>query len=380
MNIQIKPKFEIHKDIIIPLSVGIAEEDIRDIVTYSDTSGYWVDIEVKKTGNNYFLVIYDQPELDINYVHKVLSAICKWTENAHFIIYDRHPERATFYRLELTEIKIKEGKYYRKDVPFKEAIPSSRFLKLKAGGVQQMFDFLKEYLLATNYWKQDSDIRKYLITDLTLDIEYYFKNRDPERFLPSLIQYGEAFALNENVERLMALYNYKPESVPKSIEEVISTLFKYQREDRQILLKATREKAALNPIYVSESALEYYEIELNAILPYTFKKLYAEIGDGGFDPAFGLLPIQRIVKITTKLRTTNKDFPDYIVPFLYCGKGIYTCLNTSKISFPVVNFYREQVGEVATWYEAYEQIEESFEGWLDHWITNLPEHYEEITP
>ena len=68
--------------------------------------------------------------------------------------------------------------------------------------------------------------------------------------------------------------------------------------------------------------------------------------------------------ITEKLRAKYTGFPGYVIPLMYKGNSAYSCLDTSKLNFPVLTVHRKQVLTTTPWYEAFTQTHNSFEDWL----------------
>ncbi len=376
MFIKLKPNFEINENIILPLSKNVEFKDIEYF--YVESKSYqFLDAEVRKSENGYNLIIYNNHEISTDFIDNALNLLSSFIENTHFVYYSRQPARWTFGSLELTEFIIKNKKYNKNTMHFKTAVPSCKFLDLEAGGVQQMFNFDENYLFESMMWKNNNEIKEYLENNIIWDISYYLENRNINNFLPSLIQYGESFALNNKAGKLKQLLN----NDLNKYKNIINNLVNIQTEERKILINAIKEKYLSNTNFAVQNDILNIELQLNIKFPQMLKELYLQIGDGDFGPGLGFFPVKNsknnIIEITLKLRELYSEFSKYLIPFMKTNNGIYFCIDCLDESFPVIYFNSNIIGKDKNIYDSFKQKSYSFEEWLDNWVNEIfPELYE----
>lgn len=371
MNIQLYSEFKIHENIVIPLSREVREEQVQPYFVSEETVsafGPLQDIEVRAYNEQYVLYIYHQPGLagghaiNTAYVEEVLQVLAPFVADTHFVIYNRSYDLDTYYDVAFTEIKINNGQYSSTRPTFKEAIPGSRFLDLGMGGVQQCFDFPEEFLFACGHWKTDPSIRDFLVSGMLHRMEIALWQRGTHA-THSPIDYAMAFNLTKEIERLVTLH--QPQSLPQKIQKVVDNIIACQAKDRKLILQLIQEKAVDSKTKVDLRVIKAAEKKLGVTFPLTFQERYTTIGNGGANLAYTFLPIDRMVWITGKLRSQYTGFPNYLIPFAYQGNSRYSCLDTSKMNFPVVMVDRKQVLTATPWYDAFVQTYNSFEELLD---------------
>lgn len=365
--IQIQPQFELG-DFSLKLSPEI---DIDELEKYGYDEGdlsyaQFFSPFLKKEANQYSLQFSET--IDLSSLESTLKDLSPLIENTHFFIYFE-TARFTFETLEIIEVKIRTGQLTYKTHFIKDLIPNSLFLDLKAGGVQQEFNFPIELLMAQadNWNKKMTD---FLISELIGLISINIKQMQEDGGL----FYGTAFNLEYDLDCLRKLKTNIPLEISKSIRNI-------QNTHREIVLY-NLEKKIEPPLNkrVLLADFQQLEKELGVTFPLTFKLIYTEIIEGGFGPGFGFLKLREAkysIKNLTILFRKQLNTPEYLVPFVYLKNEIYCCFDTRKSSFPVINFYRSKAVENSKWYDAYIQQTYSFEEWLINWIEAIfPEIYQ----
>ena len=135
---------------------------------------------------------------------------------------------------------------------------------------------------------------------------------------------------------------------------------------------------------LSIADIEEAERRLGFPLPELLRELYTEIGDGGFGPSYGLLPLLTPVE-EVKLMNANLPriesaielyilfkkgdpgdpswlWPDRLLPILDWGCAIRSCVDCSTLSLPIIRDepYVRRITESP-----------SFERWLENWLNGL---------
>ena len=121
------------------------------------------------------------------------------------------------------------------------------------------------------------------------------------------------------------------------------------------------------------------ESSLGRPLPRLFRHLYARIGDGGFGPGYGLLPLANVQHEYLRFRRIYSWWPDAVVPVLEWGCGIFSCIDSAGPFAPVLRYdpdmEEEQTRSVlGSAYIAPHLLPEaaSFQGWLEAWLCGRP--------
>jgi len=116
-------------------------------------------------------------------------------------------------------------------------------------------------------------------------------------------------------------------------------------------------------------------------LPNLLKRLYAEIGNGGFGPGYGLIGLTSGVPDDQKrtaleayalYRGQDPDDPSWrwpagMLPICNWGCAIYSCIDCSKASFPMVIFDPNAHAEDGNWGDAFFPECETFDQWIQLW-------------
>ena len=132
------------------------------------------------------------------------------------------------------------------------------------------------------------------------------------------------------------------------------------------------------------------EAELRIKLPSTLKSLYTEIGNGGFGPGFGFLPLLPtaegqagpfVVDCCKKMRA-SKNWDENVLPVVSWGCGILSCLDLPDLENSSVYRFEPNIPDGMTadflhgWpYKGAGLIPEklTFEKWLAEWLSGNTE-------
>lgn len=134
----------------------------------------------------------------------------------------------------------------------------------------------------------------------------------------------------------------------------------------------------VEPIDVSE--LKLAEAKLGFPLPPLLKRLYADIGNGGFGPGYGLMGLgdgfrddqgdtaleSYEIRRKTDPAEPGWNWPAGLLPICTWGCAIYSCIDCSKpTAFPMIIF---DPNLSASWDECLFPECESFDEWIAIWV------------
>jgi len=130
---------------------------------------------------------------------------------------------------------------------------------------------------------------------------------------------------------------------------------------------------------VSEESFVALESLLGHPLPRLFRRLYAKIGDGGFGPGYGLLPLASVRHEYLRFRRIYSWWPVALIPILEWGCGIFSCIDLDSPATTVLRYdpdmEEEQTRRVlGSNYIAPHLLPEaeSFHIWLEAWLCGRP--------
>lgn len=126
---------------------------------------------------------------------------------------------------------------------------------------------------------------------------------------------------------------------------------------------------------------EIAEVEqaLGYSLPVKFVELYANRGNGGFGPDYGLLGLVSghvtdqgdtalsLYRVFSEPDPEDLDWtwPKHLLPILHVGCAIYYCIDLAAPGNPVVQFDPNGFGPGDNWQDAFSVAFQKLEPWLD---------------
>jgi len=126
---------------------------------------------------------------------------------------------------------------------------------------------------------------------------------------------------------------------------------------------------------VSEESFVALESLLQNPLPRLFRRLYARIGDGGFGPGYGLLPLASVQHEYLRFRRIYSWWPVALVPVLEWGCGIFSCIDLDSPATTVLRYDPDMEEDetrsiLGSGYIAPHLLPEaaSFHDWLEAWL------------
>jgi hypothetical protein len=134
-------------------------------------------------------------------------------------------------------------------------------------------------------------------------------------------------------------------------------------------LGAMNSGGASIPVPAIPVNLDSVESELGFSLPPLLRTLYIEVGNGGFGPGYGLIPIGDLLVTyrTCQGYAEDKDWewPSHVLPFCYWGCEVYECIDCSNGAGPVVHFDADLGGPGE---DNLDVTAPSLEQWLANWL------------
>lgn len=120
------------------------------------------------------------------------------------------------------------------------------------------------------------------------------------------------------------------------------------------------------------------ETALGFSLPILLKRVYTEIANGGFGPSYGLLGLKGgmlneagmdALTLYRSFRESRPDdphwiWPEKLLPLGHLGCGMYSCLDCSQESMPVIWFEPNPHADGQPWDDSFFDLVDSFENWL----------------
>ena len=128
------------------------------------------------------------------------------------------------------------------------------------------------------------------------------------------------------------------------------------------------------PRPASPAALDAVEQALELTFPPFLARVYTEVADGGFGPGLGLLPLDRVLKETRRLRTGDelpreRRWPTTLMPLVELDPG-WTCVDTETGA--VIDWDPEDLTEWARaerFRASFSERSPSVEAFLGRWVT-----------
>ena len=123
----------------------------------------------------------------------------------------------------------------------------------------------------------------------------------------------------------------------------------------------------------SPAQIRAAEAALGLTLPPFLRRVYTEVADGGFGPDAGLLPLQRVIADTRRLRAGDelprkRTWPQALVALVRLELG-WLCVDV--VSGTVVEWNPEDLTEwasAARFRESFTERSPSLEAWLGRWV------------
>jgi hypothetical protein len=132
---------------------------------------------------------------------------------------------------------------------------------------------------------------------------------------------------------------------------------------------------------LDDPAIARAELQLGFQLPPILRAVYQQIGNGGFGPGYGLLPIvpgvagqtENVVELYLAFKGFDPDepawrWPAHLLPFCDWGCAIRSCIDCSSANGPVITFdpnARDPVDDMST---SFAVTHATLEAWFRDWL------------
>ncbi|MEV7544428.1 SMI1/KNR4 family protein [Streptomyces sp. NPDC089915] len=103
---------------------------------------------------------------------------------------------------------------------------------------------------------------------------------------------------------------------------------------------------------------------LGFALPPLLAALYTRVGDGGFGPEYGLLPLRQAMAEYEAGRASDWGWPEGVLPIADLGCGMYACVDCRSESAGVLLFEPNPGDPGLAWYH----LSPSLGHWLRDWL------------
>ncbi|MCH2023499.1 MAG: SMI1/KNR4 family protein [Saprospiraceae bacterium] len=228
-------------------------------------------------------------------------------------------------------------------------------------------------------WQKFTECSIYNIIDPIQKLIIVIEGTDSNLCTPDNIRIWVDHALNKGWYRETLIYkiiqadhNLQFISLAHSITEEVQMA-------KGVAIKHNRTPTMIQK---SEISHEFSKLEkkINQCIPSVFKQLYLEMGNGQFGPDYGFFNLidnhsgkkitieQAYFKIhDSKIKDWNWELPQYLVPFLYWGSGIYSLIDCSDSLASVYVLDKNLKKENSTWQNCLWQHCETFMDWLQKW-------------
>lgn len=134
-----------------------------------------------------------------------------------------------------------------------------------------------------------------------------------------------------------------------------------------------------------EAGVQLVESELGVRFPEMLRSVYTAIGDGGFGPGYGLLPLSplkaepaqdSVLGLYQVFSGADPEDPSWVwprrlVPFCDWGCAIRSCVDCSTDAGAVVTFDPDSHQEGADWSDSLASTHTSLEAWFSDWVTGV---------
>jgi hypothetical protein len=136
---------------------------------------------------------------------------------------------------------------------------------------------------------------------------------------------------------------------------------------------------------MDEAAVLTVERQMGVRFPELLRAVYTGIGDGGFGPGYGLLPLtplkaepdqDSVLGLYQVFSKPDPEEPSWVwprqlVPFCDWGCAIRSCVDCSSNEGAVVTFDPNSHQEGADWSDSFASTHASLEAWFSDWLAGV---------
>ncbi|MEU6278825.1 SMI1/KNR4 family protein [Streptomyces sp. NPDC047028] len=173
-------------------------------------------------------------------------------------------------------------------------------------------------------------------------------------------------------------------------------------ETEQLLTRVAAEARASRPwgwtslpAPVDAATLDRAETALGFRLPPLLAALYRRVGDGGFGPSYGLLPLldsapsgepAAVAQYLAHRKDGSEDpdwpWPEGVLPVSHWGCGMYACVDCRSPQAPVLLFEPNAHDADTAWYVDAPTLTDWLRTWLDRagWYEETSDGTDDLAP
>ncbi|MEW1634006.1 SMI1/KNR4 family protein [Streptomyces sp. NPDC093801] len=126
-----------------------------------------------------------------------------------------------------------------------------------------------------------------------------------------------------------------------------------------------REHGRPLPTPLAEGEADRAERVLGFALPPLLAALYTGVGDGGFGPEYGLLPLREAMAAYEAGRASDRGWPEGVLPIADLGCGMSACVDCRSETAPVLLFEPNPGDPGLAWYHHSPSLARWLRDWLD---------------
>ncbi|MFJ8160527.1 SMI1/KNR4 family protein [Streptomyces sp. NPDC096136] len=119
------------------------------------------------------------------------------------------------------------------------------------------------------------------------------------------------------------------------------------------------------PVPLAAGEADRAERTLGFALPPLLAALYTRVGDGGFGPEYGLLPLRRAMAEYEAGRASAWGWPEGVLPLADLGCGMYACVDCRSDTAQVLLFEPNPGDRDLAWYHHSPGLARWLRDWLD---------------
>lgn len=128
---------------------------------------------------------------------------------------------------------------------------------------------------------------------------------------------------------------------------------------------SAREHGEALPAPLADAELERAARSLGFALPPLLAALYTRIGDGGFGPEYGLLPLRQVIAEYEAGRASDWGWPEGVLPIADLGCGMYACVDCRSETAQMLLFEPNPGERELAWYRKSPSLADWLRDWLD---------------
>ncbi|MCF3180752.1 SMI1/KNR4 family protein [Streptomyces polychromogenes] len=128
---------------------------------------------------------------------------------------------------------------------------------------------------------------------------------------------------------------------------------------------AVREHGKPRPVPLADGEIDRAECILGFALPPLLAALYTRVGDGGFGPEYGLLPLRQAIAAYEAGRSSDWGWPEGVLPMADLGCAMSACVDCRSETARMLLFEPNPGDPDLAWYHLSPSLPDWLRDWLD---------------